>query len=217
MAMTFRGISLRAVVEGDLTFLFRLMAEPTRTHLWLRGRPVYDEAGFQHAWSAWTGGMIGAKFLVESAGRPVGLVFDYDRTHEDGWTKATTLLQEESVGHGGGVIATALFMDWLFRSLPFRKVYHEVFAYNDAVVRMWRKLGLVEEGVLKEDRFWDGAYWDLHIFALYREAWPQVRDRVLRAPGAKRQRPAAESPSPGKEVSPTERRVPNNGCLSGAD
>jgi RimJ/RimL family protein N-acetyltransferase len=217
MAMAFRGISLRPVLEEDLTFLFRLLAEPSRSHLWMRGRPVYDEAGFHQAWNAWTGGMIAAKFIIESAGRPVGLVFDCDRTPEDGWTRATTLLQEENVGHGGGVIATALFMDWLFQSLPLRKVYHEVFAYNETVVRMWRKIGLVEEGLLKGDRYWNGAYWDLHVFALHREAWPGVRDRVLRVPGATRRRPPVKSLSPGKEVSPTELRVPNNGCLSGAD
>ena len=82
---------------------------------------------------------------------------------------------------------------------------------------MWRKLGLIEEGVLKGDRYWNGAYWDLHIFALYREAWPRVRDRVLRLPAAKQPCAAAGSVSPGKEVSPPELRIPNNGCLSGTD
>jgi hypothetical protein len=77
-------------------------------------------------------------------------------------------------------------MDWLFQGLPLRKVYHEAYGYNAPVVRMWRKLGLSEEGVLKEDRYWNGEYWDLHAFGLYREDWPGVRDRVLRAPGAGR-------------------------------
>src|SRR5262249_5736243 len=108
------------------------------------------------------------------------------------WTKATTLLLEENVGHGGGVIATALFMDWLFQSLPLRKVYQEAYGYNAGVLRMWRKIGLIEEGVLKEDRYWNGAYWDLHIFALYREAWPKMRNRVLRHHG-RPERPPAHS------------------------
>jgi RimJ/RimL family protein N-acetyltransferase len=215
--MTFRGISLRPVLDEDLPFLFRLWADPSRSHLWMRGRPVYDEAGFQQAWSTLTNGMIPAKFIVESAGRAAGLVFDYERAVEDGWTKATTLLQEESVGHGGGVIATALFMDWLFQTLPLRKVYHEAYAYNASVVRMWRKLGLTEEGVLRADRYWNGAYWDLHIFGLYREAWPKVRDRVLRLPGAKSRCVPAVPESAGKEVSLSETRVSNNGCLTGAD
>src|SRR5262245_41752692 len=68
MRMTFRAISLRPVLETDLPFLFQLLGDPTRVHLWLRGRPVYDEAGFRQTWSAWTSGMMGAKFIIESAG-----------------------------------------------------------------------------------------------------------------------------------------------------
>ena len=217
MHLTFRGISLRPVVEADLPFLFRLMGDPTRVHLWLRSRPVYDEAGFQQTWSSWAAGMMGAKFVIESASKPVGLAFDYDRMLDDGWTRITTLVQEESMGHGAGVIGGFLFMEWLFQALPLRKMYHEVFGYNENVIRMLRKVGLTEEAVLKEDRYWTGAYWDLHVFALYRDAWPKIRDRVLRVPGARRKIRLTQSLAPGKEVSPTELHVPNNGCLSGAE
>jgi hypothetical protein len=96
-------------------------------------------------------------------------------------------------------------------------VYHEVFGYNEGVIRMWRKLGLSEEGILKGDRYWKGTYWDLHIFALYREAWPKVRDRVLRVPGANRQLQAPKPLTERKEGCPTEVLIPSNGCLSGAD
>jgi RimJ/RimL family protein N-acetyltransferase len=217
MPITFREISLRQVVEADLTFLFGLFTNPGRCHLWLRARPVYSEADFQQAWGAWTSGAMAAKFIVEAAGRPVGLVFDYDRVVEDGHTKVTALLDEASTGHGIGPIATVLFWAWLFQGLPLRKVYMDVFGYNPAVVRMLRKVGLAEEGVLKGDRYWDGAYWDLHVFALYREALPRVRDRVLRVPGTRRPSAAPRSARPAMEVNPGDLRASSNGYLGGAD
>jgi RimJ/RimL family protein N-acetyltransferase len=183
MVTAFRNIALRQVVEDDLPFLFRLFADPCRSHLWLAGRRVYDEAGFQQAWAAWAADVMTSKFVVESAGRPAGLAFEYDRAPEDGHTKVTTLLEEGRVGRGGGVIATALLVRWLFQTLPLRKVYVEVHGYNPAVIGMLRKVGLAEEGCLKDFRFWDGRYWDYHIFALRREAWPRVRDRLL-GPGS---------------------------------
>jgi RimJ/RimL family protein N-acetyltransferase len=195
-----RGITLRPVIDDDMPFLFRLFADPQRCHLWMRGRRAYDEGGFAQAWSAWISDDIAAKFIVESARRRVGIVFDHGRAIEDGCTRATTLLETRSVGHGAGVTATGLFMDWLFEALPFRKVYHEVFAYNASVVRIWRKLGLVEEGVLKADRFWNGRYWDLHIFALYREQWYDMRPRVLRTHGRGCRMSARNSQCDGKEV-----------------
>jgi RimJ/RimL family protein N-acetyltransferase len=173
------------VVEDDTSYLFRLFTDPNRCHLWMSGRRVYDEAGFRQAWAVWSGEVMAAKFIVESAGQPVGLVFDHDRMMEDGCTQVTALLEEDRTGHGGGVVATALLIDWLFQGLPIRKVYLKVYGYNRAVIRILRKLGLEEEGVLRGDRYWDGAYWDLHMFALYRASWPTVRARILGQPNAR--------------------------------
>jgi RimJ/RimL family protein N-acetyltransferase len=215
MLSTYRGISLRQVVEDDLPFLFRLFVDPGRCHLWMQGRRVYDEAEFHQAWIGWSTDMMRAKFLVESAGRPAGLVFDYDRTLEDGHTKVTALLEESSTGHGGGVIATALLVGWLFETVPLRKVIMEVYGYNRPVLGMLRKIGFTEEGVLKELRFWNGVYWDLHVFTLARAGWPAVRDRVLRAPGAQRLHPAAARVCAGQQEMSDELLTSSNGCLNG--
>ncbi len=180
MQLTSRGITLRQVTEDDVPFLFELFVDPSRSHLWMCGRTVHDERSFHEAWIGWSTSMMGAKFLVEAAKRPIGLVFDYDRAVIDGFTKVTALLNEESVGLGGGVIATGLLVDWLFQHLPLRKVYMEVYSYNRPVVRMLRKAGLVEEGVLRGARFWNEDYWDVHMFAVERQAWPEIRGRFLR-------------------------------------
>ena len=81
-----RGITLRPVAEDDMPYLFRLFADPKRSHLWMQGRRVYDEREFHQAWIAWTGDTMGAKFIVESGGRRVGLVFEYNRSLEDGYS-----------------------------------------------------------------------------------------------------------------------------------
>lgn len=212
MVRMYRGISLRQITEDDVPFLFRLFADPGRCHLWMQGRQVYDERGFHQAWVAWSTEMMRAKFLVASAGRPVGLVFDYDRTLEDGYTKVTVLLDEASTGHGGGVIATALFLGWLFEALPLRKVIMDVYGYNRPVLGMLRKVGFTEEGVLKEMRHWNGAHWDLYVFTLARAGWPAVRDRVLaprRAESGNRVRPSGRFGDLNKLL------TSSNGCLSG--
>lgn len=174
-----RGVRLRQVTEDDMPFLFRIFSDPARCHLWMCGRRVYDEREFHEAWIGWTSQMMGAKFLVESCGQPIGLVFEYDRNLEDGHAKITALLEEENVGHGAGAIAIALLLGWLFQNLPLRKVYFQVYGYNPRVVRMCRKMRFSEEGALRENRFWKGSWWDLHVFSVYREAWPEVRRRVL--------------------------------------
>jgi RimJ/RimL family protein N-acetyltransferase len=183
MPSTHRGVSLRAVREDDMGFLHGLFTDPDRCHLWMRGRRVLDEREFHQAWISWSAEMMAAKFIVLRDSRPIGLIFDYDRVAEAGITKVTTLLLDDEVDRGAGVIASALFMDWLFTTSPFRVIYLEVFGYNPKVVGFMRKLGFAEEAVMKRNRFWNGAYWDLHTLAAHREHWPDVRARIL---GAKR-------------------------------
>ncbi len=180
MLTSFRGISLRQVLDRDLPFVFRLYTDPERNHLWTQSRRVCDERQFLEAWNTWMSTIFAARFIVESGQRAIGLVLAYDHYPEHGYAKLGAMLQEGSVGHGAGVVATALLADYLFRTLPLRKVYLETYGFNPAVIKMLRKLGLPEEGRLKESYFWDGAYWDLHIFAVYRESWPNIRARILR-------------------------------------
>ena len=71
MQFSSRGISLRQVAEDDLPFLFRLFCDPSRCHLWMQGRRVYDERGFQQAWIGWSSDMMASKFIIESGGRPI--------------------------------------------------------------------------------------------------------------------------------------------------
>jgi RimJ/RimL family protein N-acetyltransferase len=213
MQSTSRGVSLRPIIDDDLPFLFRLFADPGRCHLWMHCRRVYDEAGFRQAWSAWAAETMAGKFIIELAGRPVGLVFDHDRTLEDGCTQVTALLDVARTGHGVGIVGAALLVDWLFQTVPLRKVYMKVYAFNAAVVRILRKVGFAEEGVLKEERYWDGRYWDMHIFALHRADWPEVRDRLLR-PAV---RPARRRPAAAGTVNGTGGRARAAGCLSATE
>lgn len=173
----FGAVALRRVEERDMPFLFRLLRDHEGSPLW--SRDARDEREFREAWIAWTTAQAGAKLLVEIAGRPVGLVFEYDRCLRDGHAKVTALIEEHAAGRGVGVIATTLLEDRLFRIFPLRKVYHEVHGYDAGVVQLHRRLGFAEEGVLRAHRSSDGAASDLHVFALHREAYPAVRDRIL--------------------------------------
>jgi hypothetical protein len=124
---------------------------------------------------------MGAKFIVEWKRQPIGLVYDYERTLEDGHTKVTAILLEQATGRGAGVIATALFVDWLFRSLPFRKLYLDVYGFNGHVLALLKKLGVRQEMHRLQHRYWNGQYWDSYGFAIYRGDYPELCDRILQS------------------------------------
>jgi len=172
-----RGITLRTVSETDLPVILNLFGDVDRAHLWGHRR-VCDEAQLFETWRYWSHERMGDKFMILSQGRPVGLVFDYERALEDGHTKVATMLLENCCGQGAGVIATALFSQWLFQNLPVRKLYLDVFEFNEPVLRMLNKLGLHEEMKRVEHRYWNGRYWDQYGFAFYRDDLTNLIERL---------------------------------------
>jgi len=172
-----RGITLRPVVQTDLPIILSLFGDVDRAHLWGHRR-VCDETQLFETWRYWSQERMGDKFMVLSQGRPVGLIFDYERSLEDGHTKVAAMLLEDACGRGAGVIATALFCQWLFQNLPVRKLYLDVFEFNKPVIRMLEKLGVRKEMQRGEHRYWNGRYWDQYGFAFYRDDLPPLIERL---------------------------------------
>src|SRR5262249_42646369 len=75
MSISYRDIVLRSARADDLDFLFPLFCDPTRAHLWMRSRRVFDEREFHEGWHSWIAQQMAARFIVEAGGRPVGLVY----------------------------------------------------------------------------------------------------------------------------------------------
>jgi RimJ/RimL family protein N-acetyltransferase len=64
----------------------------------------------------------------------------------------------------------ALFINYLFSNWGFNKLYAEVYDYNLDQFRRMNGL-FVKEGILRQHAKLGNRYSNLHIFALYAEAW----------------------------------------------
>lgn len=191
---TMRGVSLRPVVRCDLPLILSLFGDIERAHLWGQRR-VCDEEQLLETWRYWSRERVGAKFIVTRGNRPLGLVFDYERSLEDGHTKVVTLLLSDDRAQGAGVFATTLFSQWLFENLPLRKVCFDVFGFNGSVVRMFTRLGIRQEMQRREHRYWNGRYWDQFGFALGREECQAIYTRY-QSKRSSRSTPPAIPPAP---------------------
>ena len=68
-------------------------------------------------------------------------------------------------GRGYGSEAMALLCDFCFREMNLHKLKVSVLAFNEAAVRCYEKCGFVQEGLLKDEVFRDGAYRDVVILS----------------------------------------------------
>ncbi len=104
----------------------------------------------------------------DEVGKIVGLTVAYNGSPQDEFCYLAAVA-DKAIGPGT-VEAVALFVRYLFRYWPFRKIYLESLEFNVSQYASAVRLGLFrEEGRLREHHYFDGRYWDLVLYALYRE------------------------------------------------
>lgn len=67
--------------------------------------------------------------------------------------------------------AIELLVDYAFSELRVHKVTANAYATNTPSQKMLDAVGFVEEGVGREDAFFDGEYHDTHYFGLLEQEW----------------------------------------------
>ncbi len=74
-------------------------------------------------------------------------------------------------GRGYGSAAIAALLDVAFHELELHKVWLMVFRTNERSLRTWRRLGFLDEGVLRDEYFHEGAWHDMVRLGLLRHEW----------------------------------------------
>ncbi len=82
-------------------------------------------------------------------------------------------------GRGYGTGAIRLVLDHAFGTLGLHKAWLMVFRHNERGRRIYGKLGFVEEGILREEYFHEGGWFDMVRMSMLAREWPELRDRAL--------------------------------------
>jgi RimJ/RimL family protein N-acetyltransferase len=115
--------------------------------------------------------------LIETrTGRPVGTVTRYWADERTEWLEVGVgLYERRHWGRGYGTEALALWVDYLFESLPLHRIGLRTWEGNPRMIRLARRLGFVQEARFRE-AYRDGhqAY-DRLAFGLLRREWRRAR------------------------------------------
>jgi [ribosomal protein S5]-alanine N-acetyltransferase len=81
---------------------------------------------------------------------------------------------KEEWNKGYGTEATKLIVRHGFETLNLNKVWLRVFEYNPRAMRAYEKAGFTREGLLRQDDYRMGRYWDTVIMGILREDWKKL-------------------------------------------
>ncbi|KAF9884860.1 hypothetical protein FE257_001203 [Aspergillus nanangensis] len=88
-------------------------------------------------------------------------------------------LAEEFRGKGYGGEAMNWALDWAFEMAGLHRVSLNAFSYNENAVKLYRKLGFIEEGREREAIFHRRSWYDVICFPMLEHEWEKLRNGAL--------------------------------------
>jgi RimJ/RimL family protein N-acetyltransferase len=79
-------------------------------------------------------------------------------------------------GRGYGREAMELILAFGFDTLNLHKIWLRVFVDNDRAIALYRTLGFVHEGVLRDDLYRGGRYLDAMVMSILEAEWRDARE-----------------------------------------
>ncbi|WP_394252251.1 GNAT family N-acetyltransferase [Vibrio profundi] len=76
-------------------------------------------------------------------------------------------------GTGYALEAASALIEFGFNSLHCHRIYAETIADNKAAIALCRHLGMREEAIFKEHRYFKDKWWDTAIYAFLKSEWEQ--------------------------------------------
>ena len=112
--------------------------------------------------------------------KALGYVHNYDFSLIHGHCKMVVYIIPERRETGIGGIAAITFMKELFSAYPIRKIYSTVYDYNKESLRSNFNAGFIEEGTLKDYRYYDGNYHSIHYLSMSREQFERTISKFVK-------------------------------------
>ena len=96
----------------------------------------------------------------------IGFSYAYNLNLIDGFAYVTVAVGEEFSKLGFGAYVGFEMSNYLLKYYPLRKLYFNVYDYNEKCKKALASLGARLEGTLKDNRYYDDKYHDLLIYCL---------------------------------------------------
>jgi RimJ/RimL family protein N-acetyltransferase len=181
-----RGVNLRSLRPGDATWLARAMARGSWWRLespW-EGRPTRAELRkipSQVRALARSRESPPARMVIETRdGASIGTVTRYWADERTEWLEVGVgLYNTRYWGRGYGTEALGLWVDYLFETMPVRRIGLRTWSGNPRMMRLARRLGFREEARFRETYQAGGRTHDRLAYGLLRREWRRARRALV--------------------------------------
>lgn len=168
---------LRALEKNDLAKVWEWMNDEEVMWFWAEPGNTQSLAEIEQ-WFARQQEVAGRRskqFIIENEeGIPIGRIFYEHLSTKHQNTEVGILVGEKEYwGKGYGTDAMIAFLDYLFNELGLHRVYLYLQSYNTRALKCYEKCGFTQEGILRQNSFTRGKYYDDLVMGILRDEFNQ--------------------------------------------
>lgn len=168
-------VALVPVTAVDVPMLFGWFTDGANTaNFRLAGQTPSPEEFHRLLWA----GTVAQYLVCTDREVPTGLVSCFEADFRNGHAHLAAIAAPAFTGTGALLAGLGAFVNRLFDTFPFRKLYAEVLGTNLPAFASGMSRVFEREGLLRNHVFTNGAYDDLHVLSLTREHWAVHRQRL---------------------------------------
>jgi RimJ/RimL family protein N-acetyltransferase len=176
-------INLRAVERHDVSLLHRWFNDPVVMAGWgwsAAVRSIQSVAGQVEDWLARETAFDRPEALIAEslAGDPIGLIIARVDRSEARSVELSLLVDADHWGQGIGMDMMQTILDACFGGWGVHRIGVRVEEGNERALALYRRLGFVDEGRLRQAAFRDGRHTDLLLFGQLAAEWATREDRT---------------------------------------
>lgn len=171
-------VHLRPVTPADTPFIMEMECTGQNAAAYRhRGQGVSPEQFSMLLWQ----GVLSQFIVARNEDRsPCGLVVCYGADFRNQNASIAAVFRPDLLRAAWPLEGVELFFSYLFTVFPFRKLYAEASGLTSPAFSSGVADTLHLEATLKEHDWYDGRWWDKHIYAIYRDEWLKHRDSEVR-------------------------------------
>ncbi|WP_221566563.1 GNAT family N-acetyltransferase [Alkalihalobacillus sp. TS-13] len=113
--------------------------------------------------------------IIETDDKLIGTVNWYWEDEVTNWLSNGIVIFDSNYWSGGyGTEAFKLWTDYIFEQMDVVRVGISTWSGNIRMMKLARKIGMIEEGRIRKARIVDGEYYDSIKMGILREEWEQL-------------------------------------------
>ncbi len=176
-----KRLTTNNITSNDIVFLFNCHQDYNTRYLYSKDMTIKSKNDFTKDFYKKLNYKYHEFMTIKSVDNDdeyIGFINSFRYNPNDGNLYTTICICSKYRNTIYGVQAGMAFYDYLFNKYTIRKIYCSVYDYNKMSMKFLKTAGFKVEGILKSNKYFNGKYFDMYIFSLYKEDFSILKKRL---------------------------------------